>query len=81
MKLSDRKTRLTFITNSCARYRGKDRSIVIEVFPDYAAVRLLGTRTRYEVSWRGVFDVAAEIYARRERERRKAERIARKRTR
>jgi len=36
-------------------------------------VRLLGTRTRYEISWRGVFDVAAEIYARRERERRKAE--------
>jgi hypothetical protein len=48
--------------------------MVIEVFPDYAAVRLLGTRTSYEASWRTLFDVAAEIYARRERERRKAER-------
>jgi hypothetical protein len=47
---------------------------VIEVFPEHAAVRLLGTRTRYEVSWRGVFDLAAEIYARREKERRKIER-------
>jgi hypothetical protein len=74
MRLSDRKSRLTFITNSTARYRGKDREIVIEVFPDYAAVRLLGTRTSYEASWRTLFDVAAEIYARRERERRKAER-------
>jgi hypothetical protein len=42
MRLSDRKSRLTFITNSTARYRGKDREIVIEVFPitqpfDYSA--------------------------------------------
>jgi hypothetical protein len=74
MRPSDRKSRLRFITNSTARYRGKDREIVIEVFPDYAAVRLLGTRTSYEASWRTLFDVAAEIYARRERERRKAER-------
>jgi hypothetical protein len=78
LKLTDRKTRLTFITNQHARYRGKLREIVIEVFPEHAAVRLLGTRTRYEVSWRGVFDLAAEIYARREKERRKAERIAKK---
>jgi len=78
MRLSNRKSRLAFITNSTARYRGKDRDIVIEVFPDYAAVRLLGTRTRYEVSWRGVFDVAAEIYARKEKERRKNERKMRR---
>jgi hypothetical protein len=74
MRLSHRKSRLSFITNATARYRGKDRDIVIEVYPDHAAVRLLGTRTRYEVSWRGVFDLAAEIYARKERERRKAAR-------
>jgi len=80
MKLSDRKTRLTFITNSTARYRGKEREIVIEVFPEHAAVRLLGTRTRYEASWRAIFDLAAEIYARREKERRKAERAQRRRS-
>lgn len=78
MRLAHRKSRLTFITNSTARYRGKDREIVIEVFPEHAAVRLLGTRTRYEASWRAIHDLAAEIFARRERERRKAERIARK---
>jgi hypothetical protein len=64
MRLLDRKSRLTFITNSTARYRGKNREIVIEVFPEYAAVRLLGTRTRYQTSWRTFFDVAAEIYDR-----------------
>jgi hypothetical protein len=74
MRLSDRNSRLRFITNSTSRYRGKDREMVIEVFPDYAAVRLPGTRTRYEASWRALLDLAAEIYARREAERRKAER-------
>ena len=47
MRLSDRKSRLRFVTNSTARYRGQDQEIVIEAFPDCAAVRLLGTRTRY----------------------------------
>ena len=69
--LRERKRRLSFITNSTARYRGKERAIVIEVFPEYAAVRLLGTRTRYEVSWRAIFDLAAEIRARRERQRKR----------
>jgi hypothetical protein len=78
MRLAERKSRLSFITNSTARYRGKDREIVIEVFPDYAAIRLLGTRTRYEASWRAIHDLAAEIFSRRERERRKAERSARR---
>ena len=67
--LRERKRRLSFITNSIARYRGKERAIVMEAFPEYAAVRVLGTRTSYEVSWRAIFDLAAEIRARRERER------------
>ena len=76
-KIAERKSRLSFITNQVARYRGKEREIVIEVFPEHAAVRLLGTRTRYEVSWRGVFDLAAEIFARQEKEARKSERRTR----
>ena len=77
-KIAERKSRLSFITNQTARYRGREREIVIEVFPEHAAVRLLGTRTRYEASWRAFFDLAADIYARREKERRKAERNAQK---
>ena len=67
--LRDRKNRLSFVTNSTARYRGQEREIVMEVFPEYAAVRLLGTRTSYEVSWRAIFDLAAEIRARRDLQR------------
>ena len=71
--LRDRKNRLSFVTNSTARYRGREREIVMEAFPEYAAVRLLGTRTRYEC-WRTIFDLTAEIRARRERERKSEER-------
>jgi len=67
--LRDRKNRLSFVTNSTARYRGREQEIVMEAFPEYAAVRLLGTCTRYEVSWRAIFDLAAEIRAQRERQR------------
>ena len=62
--LRDRKNRLSFVTNSTARYRGREREIVMEAFVEYAAVRLLGT----------IFDLAAEIRARRERERKSEER-------
>ena len=75
--LRKRKRRLSFITNSTARYRGREREIVMEVFPAYARVRLFGTRTRYEVSWRAVFDLAAEIQVRRDRERKREERSVR----
>lgn len=75
-RLTERKTRLNLITNQTARYRGQDRAVVVEVSPDIATLRLLGTRTCYEVSWRGVFDYAAAIYADRQRSRKKAERGA-----
>ena len=74
--LRERKRWLSFITNSTARYRGKERAIIIEGFPEHARVRLLGARTRYEVSWRAVFELAAEIHARRERQRKHGERRA-----
>ena len=60
-RLRQRKTQLAFITNATVRYRGKDRDIVIEALPDTAVVRLLGTRVKYEVSWRGVHDLGARI--------------------
>ena len=60
-RLRQRKTQLAFITNASVRYRGKDRDIVIEALADYAVVRLLGTRVKYEVSWRGVHDLGARI--------------------
>jgi len=73
-RLCERKTKLTLITNATVRYRRRDRAVVIEVQPDIAIVRLLGTRTRYEISWRGVHDYAARVTAERLRAERKARR-------
>ena len=80
-KLSQRKTKLHFTTDAAVRYRGKLRPVVIEVQNGFtAAVRLQGTRQRYEFSWRGLHDWAADLHARRERERRKQERISRRKS-
>src|SRR5947209_6854666 len=63
-KPGNRKTRLTLITNATVKYRRKDRAVVVEVHPDTATIRLLGTRAvRYEVSWRGIHDYAARVAA------------------
>lgn len=79
-KLSQRKTKLQFTTDAEVRYRGKMRPVIVEVQNGFvASVRLQGTRQRYEFSWAGLHDWAAELYARRERERRKKERELRRR--
>jgi hypothetical protein len=68
-KLSKRKTKLQFTTDAEIRYRGKLRPVVVEVDNGYtASVRLLGTQKRYEFSWHGLHDWAAELYVRREKE-------------
>ena len=80
-KLSERKTRLAFTTDAEVRYRGKLRPVVIEVQNGFtASVRLQGTRQRYEFSWHGLHDWAAELHARREREQRKKDRELRRKT-
>lgn len=79
-KLSERKTKLSFTTDAEVRYRGRLRSVVVEVENGFTAtVRLAGTRLRYPFSWRGLHDWAAELYARQERERHKKERAERAR--
>jgi hypothetical protein len=72
-RLSERKTRLTFETAATARYRGKERAIVVE--PDLegqlVALRLKGTRVRYELSWQAIYNRAAMVHADRARAERK----------
>ena len=81
-RLSARKTRLCFTTDAEVRYRGKMRNVVIEVENGYTAtVRLSGTRQRYPFSWHGLHDYAADLFAKHERERRKAERVERRKAR
>jgi hypothetical protein len=75
-KLSARKTRLTFETEHTIRYRRLDRPIVVEPDMDGFSVylRLKGTRARFGVSWRSVYELAAKVAADRLRADRKAAR-------
>lgn len=77
-RLSKRKTQLRFVTGAEIRYRGKLRPVIIEAGDMVSTVRLAGTRQRYPFSWHGVFQYAAELFARMERERRRQERKARR---
>lgn len=78
-KLSSRKTRLTFATDTKLRYRGKLRAVVVEVDNGFtASVRLAGTRQRYSFSWEGLFVHAADRFARQECDRKKKERAERR---
>lgn len=62
--LAKRKTRLTFETSDCIRYRGKLREVVIEATEYTASIRLKGTRQHFEISWAGVFNQAVKIQRR-----------------
>lgn len=68
-KLRERKSKLRFETEAEVRYRGRMRAVVIEVNGNgyTASVRLAGTRMRYEFSWAGLHDWAAEMHVRRAR--------------
>lgn len=67
--ISERKSRLSFITEDTVRYGRKLRRIVVEVSRDgYTAdVRLEGTRKRYPVSFAGIYVHAVKISVEKER--------------
>lgn len=65
--LKARKSKLTFETASEVRDGRRYRPIVIEAEPEYAVVRLKGTRQRLTVTWEAVYHVAAKIEAARVR--------------
>jgi hypothetical protein len=73
-RLTKRKSRLVFITSDTVRYKGREREVVVEVSPFVATCRLAGTRTRYEMSWAGIFQHAAATFAAKVRSERKAKR-------
>jgi len=58
MKLTERKTRLTFETADEVRDRGKHRQVIIEAQPTHAVLRLKGTRQKMLVSWAGIYNFA-----------------------
>lgn len=82
--IKDRKTRLAFTTEECARHKGSQlRRIVIEVNDaGYGGnVRLEGTSTRFPISFHSIWEraVKAQVDAERaERKTKKAKKAAKK---
>jgi hypothetical protein len=61
--LAQRKTKLTFETADSIRQGRSSRPIVIEAEPEYAVLRLKGTRGRLTVTWAGIYVFAAKCKA------------------
>lgn len=76
-RLSQRKSRLIFVTEDEVRYRGKYRRVVVEADASgyTARLRLEGTRARFEVSWAGIYQQAVKWHVESER---RAKRLAKK---
>lgn len=56
----------------------KNRPIILELHPTYLNVRLKGKRFRFALDYRGLYECAAKLEARRQAEDRKASRSRRK---
>ena len=73
-RLAKRKTKLALLTDATVYDRGRKRNVIIEPGPELATIRLAGTRTRLEVSWNSIYNLAARIAAERAVEDRRANR-------
>lgn len=74
--LATRKTRLSFETSDSVRYRGRLREVIVEATEYTAAIRLKGTRQRFELSWAGIYNQAVKVSVERKRAERKKRRMA-----
>lgn len=76
--LSQRKTRLHFMTSDLIRERGAYRPVVVEASPEVATMRLKGTQHRVMISWAALYQFAARCEADRARREKDAAKKARK---
>jgi len=70
-RLASRKSRLLIETSDMVRERGKLREVILEPHPYTVVVRLKGMRQRYEVSYAGIYNLAARLAAEKARQERK----------
>lgn len=61
--LQTRRTRLIFETASLVRERGRYRAVVVQAEPEFAILRLKGTRHALHLSWDGIYAFAARCEA------------------
>jgi hypothetical protein len=61
--LIEHKTQTIFVSASSVKENGKKRRIVIESRPEFAIVRLLGTKGQFPITWKMIYDAAMRHHA------------------
>jgi hypothetical protein len=61
--LLERKAQIIFISASSVNESGKRRKIVIESRPEFAIVRLNGSRKRFPIAWEMIYEIAKRNHA------------------
>ena len=60
--LLERKAQIIFVSASSVNENGKKRRVVIESRPEFAIVKLNGSRKRFPIAWEVIYDVAKRCH-------------------
>ena len=61
--LLERKAQIIFVSASSVNENGKKRRVVIESRPEFAIVKLNGSRKRFPIAWEVIYDMAKQYHA------------------
>ena len=61
--LIEHKTQTIFVSASSVKENGKKRKIVIESRPEFAIVRLLGSKGQFPIAWEIIYEAAMRHHA------------------
>jgi hypothetical protein len=61
--LLERKAQIIFVSASSVNENGKKRRVVIESRPEFAIVKLNGSRKRFPIAWEVIYDMAKRCHA------------------
>jgi len=61
--LIERRSQVLFVTASLIKVNGKRRKIIIESRPEFAIIKLQGSKEQYPISWERLFAAAQHHHA------------------
>ena len=61
--LIERKAQSLYVTASSVSENGKKRKIVVESRPEFAIVRLAGSRGEFPIAWKMIYEAAMRHHA------------------
>ena len=56
--LLERNSKIVFVSSSSVNDNGKKRRVVVESRPEFAIVRLNGSRKRFPIAWEAIYEIA-----------------------